>query len=763
MKKKLLSFFALAVVGILAYAATQISRRAGETVIWSSESATYCTNISIEAEKFADAKVGDILIVEVENTNTESLYNSQVQILNSNGKKLEGGINVGQAADGTLVEFTIVGDVLKQLKAGGMKLGGYGYSSKQVSLKSGDATGSDNAIWVGSVTAGNIDAIDLIHFANANNFTGVKVGDIIRVSFDKTSWVEGTSGWVQLQYKKGSGYTWTQISGEGHSETTVTNPWNGNPVDFVINTAELAAELNDATNNHGLIVQVGGSTTVTSVELIPTYEVTIGEGITGGTVSVDKATAAEGDEVTITATPNEGYKVKSYSVTGVNTNLAVTVNNGKFKMPADAVTVSVTFNQSVDVTIAPASGADISEAIKAAIAELGNNDAKNITINLTEGASYTLSAPLEAYAGLAINGNGATIDASSNEGAFITMSATPDESIKNSNNYYQVDGELLVKDVVVKGVKGRLFYDGGVQYSMRAVTVDNSVIALATASASAGVDFQHGGIKDFTVKNSTIYQTGESNFTNFIRYVNGARNDRLGYGEGKTTMTYTNNTFYKVGTDNWGNYSGISNNSTYDVQKNIWVDCGGSGEIARRIMGNGRLGSGATATWSQNTYWTAGAQKDQGTYDTGADENAPLTTDPNFKDAANGDFAVESTTAQATNKTGDQRWGTWTKPTDIEISPAEGDIYAALTAAKEGVAKVGNITINLTEGASYTLSAPLEAYAGLAINGNGATVDASAVEGALIKAFKAEVPASARRAPETPVEGYIYVDNKDMH
>lgn len=65
--------------------------------------------------------------------------------------------------------------------------------------------------------------------------------------------------------------------------------------------------------------------------------------------------------------------------------------------------------------------------------------------------------------------------------------------------------------------------------------------------------------------------------------------------------------------------------------------------------------------------------------------------------------------------------------TDIEISPAEGDIAAALAAAKEDVDIVGNITINLTEGVTYTVSATLTAPNNLTINGNGATVDASAL------------------------------------
>ena len=52
---------------------------------------------------------------------------------------------------------------------------------------------------------------------------------------------------------------------------------------------------------------------------------------------------AEGTLVTITATPAEGYELGAITVTGVYSNLAVVVTDGKFTMPADDVTVTVTF------------------------------------------------------------------------------------------------------------------------------------------------------------------------------------------------------------------------------------------------------------------------------------------------------------------------------------------------------------------------------------------------------------------------------------
>ena len=71
-------------------------------------------------------------------------------------------------------------------------------------------------------------------------------------------------------------------------------------------------------------------------------------------------------------------------------------------------------------------------------------------------------------------------------------------------------------------------------------------------------------------------------------------------------------------------------------------------------------------------------------------------------------------------------------PVDVEISPESGaDIAAVLTAATEGK-NVGNITINLAEGGAYTISASIVAPASLTINGNGATIDASALGAAMV-------------------------------
>lgn len=74
-----------------------------------------------------------------------------------------------------------------------------------------------------------------------------------------------------------------------------------------------------------------------------TYNVTVASGITNGTVSADKAIAAEGETVTLTVTPDTGYELENLTVTDASNN-PVTVTNNQFTMPASDVTVSATFS-----------------------------------------------------------------------------------------------------------------------------------------------------------------------------------------------------------------------------------------------------------------------------------------------------------------------------------------------------------------------------------------------------------------------------------
>ena len=230
----------------------------------------------------------------------------------------------------------------------------------------------------------------------------------------------------------------------------------------------------------------------------------------------------------------------------------------------------------------------------------------------------------------------------------------PDDIMPKPKNYFLIDF-VRIQDSNIKGVQGSLFYDNNKAWAVVSFLIKNSVIHMNTTTSfiknESFIAFQGGGIKDFSIANSTIYQTGEGNSKYFLRYNNSIRIDRLGYETSDhTTLNYTNNTFYKVANGQWANYSGISNYSAYTVLNNIWVDCA-DGQIARRMMGNGRMGTNSTASWGNNTYWQEGEAKDNSQYDTGF----ILSSDPAFADPANGNFTPTGS-EQLERRTGDPRW-----------------------------------------------------------------------------------------------------------
>ncbi len=350
----------------------------------------------------------------------------------------------------------------------------------------------------------------------------------------------------------------------------------------------------------------------------------------------------------------------------------------------------------IDVTIGDeeiaAAGNDIAAAVDAVI---GNAAAGNITVNLAEGGEYTLSASLEAGGNIIINGaEGAVIDASGNSGAFIQNTASPLLEA-NGKGAYVVDN-VTIKDVTVKGIQSFVYYDNKKKYVVMDFTIDNSVLELATTSAiDAAVNFNAGGAINFTIQNSTVYQTGASNVNYFTKYNNSVVPDN-GI-EGYTACnfwTYKNNTFYKVASNQWHNGGRIAQKAstmTVDVENNIWVDCA-DGQILRRMFAQKNFTNFASGSIvNANTFLKDGSPVDQGNYGNGTD----LTSDPGFADAAGGDFTLTFTSEQWAQKTGDPRWLD-DDPT-VMVAPESGDFAAIVAQA----VKEGKETLALPAGAAY--------------------------------------------------------------
>ena len=270
-------------------------------------------------------------------------------------------------------------------------------------------------------------------------------------------------------------------------------------------------------------------------------------------------------------------------------------------------------------------------------------------------AHYTVKQPIVTDKALSITGSNVKIDVEHSD-AFILLSKTP--AVDLINDYYRMDA-ITLKGLTVTGLKNSIIYDNNTKYCVVDLTIDDCVLGLETVATKnqAFISFQQGGVKDFTMKNSTVYQAGAEENNYFLRYNNSARLDRYGYDKNVETQSinYINNTFYKVGKNGqWGNYNGIAGQaySEFHVTGNIWVDCG-NGQIARRLLGGRNASSYKTCEFNNNTYWFNGAAE---TGNTSYDEGNQLTTDPGFKNAAEADFTLSAYSEQATEKTGDPRW-----------------------------------------------------------------------------------------------------------
>ncbi len=742
----------MAAIAIVTFAATQALRAAADDahILWSSETpvaADWSSDaIKVTADKLEALKVGDILHVVITGVTPGTEWSAQVAIKDEGWKDLEAGVPVGKG-DVTDVTFLLTGDILTAIKANGVMFSGTGYSATQVYYEDGTLTGSEKSVWIGNTTTKPT--------INKNHLANVKAGDVIRVSATATEGFEGDKYFLLSYSGEDTGWGW--VNYEGMPATATATGF-----DFVVNEANVAQIKTD-----GIIINQDGYT-ITQVELLPTYEVTIGEGITGGKVSVDKAIAAEGDEVTITATPNEGYKVKSYSVTGVNTNLAVTVNNGKFKMPADAVTVSVTFNQSVDVTIAPASG-DISEALNAAIAELGNNDAKNITINLAENGVYTISNSIIAGGNVAINGAaGAVIDASALTAPFIKMSSTPAVD-KNDKDAYPIDG-ITIKDVTINKLSQSLVDGKSEIYYLKGITIDNSVINVSGSKHI--IDFQNKGLAEvLSIKNSTLWASDDAKHTGRL-YQQQSGKKPAEVGAEMLKVSITNSTLYNI--SNSQNYVGYYRENSkpyhwFEVQNSVIVNCATSGNFVKSLN---QKQVGANANWNVdgNVFNWGGA-------DTSADEvsNSASGVVKNsiagvitFTDAANGDFNGSVAAAVDPSTAGDPRW-TLTPvqtvttaasgyTTLVSVYPLDFTTAAGLTAyvvAADEDIDITNSKVKLTQVTEAAANTPVILLGAASTEYTiTAKADAAAVKGNLLKG-------SATTATTlTAGEAYLLKDGK---
>lgn len=354
----------------------------------------------------------------------------------------------------------------------------------------------------------------------------------------------------------------------------------------------------------------------------------------------------------------------------------------------------------IEIAAADITDGDITAAIETALA---GDYANNVTINLAAG-NYTVSKPIVAAGNVIINGNGASIDASTLANPFITLSGTteyvtlPDNTKDAAHLFIE---SVILKDLTIKGMPDAIIFDTQ-KTLLKNLTIDNCDIQVPN---KVFINFQSKGyVETVTVKNSTIWSTNNAQF--FAQY--GSRLKNLNGAEVAgwlQTFDIRNSTFYNIATGK--NVCDFQMNSqkcnVYTLKNNIFVNCGKEGQT---VVGFNKGGTSPNPIWTVdgNIFNYNGADKSAAeTSKAGKKDGENIVKNSiagvvTFTDAANGDFggSIDGQVAwgsEAPATVGDPRW---TVTLDVTVAPAvpDGDYFVA------GLSYDPLMWMNTTEGAA---------------------------------------------------------------
>ena len=220
--------------------------------------------------------------------------------------------------------------------------------------------------------------------------------------------------------------------------------------------------------------------------------------------------------------------------------------------------------------------------------------------------------------------------------------------------------KIVFDNVIVKGLGKALFYSAAKGNLIADFTINNSVIEVAKDITA--IDFTKGSsAANINVTNSTIYCSATSSKSMYSSQ-SGQKITELDTS-GIQTFKFANNTIY-----NWAVaknfFSHRQSNQkwlAYDVQGNIFVNCGKNGQVIKGMNG-GQGGANPTWTIKGNVFncdYDGQGNPLESRQDTSASETTGDNDEPvqesiavviAFADAEKGDFTQTQTTA------GDPRW-----------------------------------------------------------------------------------------------------------
>ncbi len=252
--------------------------------------------------------------------------------------------------------------------------------------------------------------------------------------------------------------------------------------------------------------------------------------------------------------------------------------------------------------------------------------------------------------------------------ALVQMNTTLNPAVVLSGNSSLVvptSKPIILQSCNIKNMKSRLFDDGAKKYAIGTFLIKDCILGFDASEVNDGVIFCASGmIKDFTMTNSTMYNTRKVAGSNyFLRIHGGSAADILPKTEtwGGGSCTLSNSTFFQCA---YGGQTYNSNGKCWKqasdklaVTKCVFVDSYGDGinhtGIIRRIRSSSNT---QPFTADCNTYWYDGAfEQEEVDHGNGDKSGTAIDTDPLLVYDNNGGFTMSGAT-QISKRTGDPRW-----------------------------------------------------------------------------------------------------------
>jgi hypothetical protein len=187
-------------------------------------------------------------------------------------------------------------------------------------------------------SAGGNESIQLRSKENSGIVSTSSIGKVKKVS---VIWHDNTTNDRTLNiYGKNTAYSEPSDLYGNNSGTLLGTIVKGTSTELTItgNYTYIGLRSNNGTM---YLPEINITWDIASDSPITTYTVTLNQS-EGGTISATPTTAAEGETVTLTANPDEGYGFTSWTVLDGEAN-ELTVTNNQFTMPASDVEVEATF------------------------------------------------------------------------------------------------------------------------------------------------------------------------------------------------------------------------------------------------------------------------------------------------------------------------------------------------------------------------------------------------------------------------------------